>query len=163
MPTRPLYAVAALGLLTLISAGQPPAQNQTEDTRARLDATRKKMADLKSQLDGLARQETELQLRLRELEKNNERTYFVKLEMKGRLSRTDVPAGPYVQAHTLWNITDGYNVYELAYLNDHDHNQLNKTATALANKTVRVTGELLAPRPDGRPQVLIVKTFEAAE
>ncbi len=163
MPTRPLYAVAALGLFSLVSAGQPPAQNQTEDTRAKFDATRKKMADLKGQLDALARQEAALQIKLRELEKGNERTYFVKLDMRGRLSRIDVPAGPYVQAHTEWTITDGYNVYELAYLNDHDHSRLLKAAEPLAHKTVRVTGELLAPRSDGRPQVLIVKTFEAAE
>jgi hypothetical protein len=140
-----LTALGVLALLTLSTVGAPPASAQEpEDViKNKLKAVQQEVNRLQQQIEALRKQEQALQQEL--AEKAKEKTFFIKVEVKGRL-RHSAQAG--YEPREVWTVTAQGVTWELDFGTNKEFLEL---ARKHDGKTVQVTGTLTARRKETSP------------
>lgn len=160
-----LSCLLAIGVCGAEQLPPPPGPAPDEEFRSRMRDIHKRRNELQKQLDALDHEEDTL--RKEWAARAEEKKYYIKVEVKGRLSKGITYALGGRSAGEGW-IVSAQEVY--LQLDLHKDRKLLEAVKPLENKSVQITGSLVsrAPESEGsvaflsRP-VLVVSSLKAAE
>jgi hypothetical protein len=131
-----MSSCCVLVILTMGGSGAVSAQVPDAQTKAKLDAIKKQLADLQKKIDALREQEQKLLLEAKN--RAEEKDYYSKItvDIKGRLSKT-TDYGGYGAAKETWVVTAKSMTWQLDFAGKKEWLDL---AKQLDGKTVLITG-----------------------
>lgn len=141
------------------------AQEPDKEFRVRMEAIQKQKAALQKQLEDLAKKEQALREEMAERAK--EKDYYIKVEVKGRLSKGKTWNTIVFEAQEGWVVTAQGVSLELDLSKD---KKLLETVKTFEGKSAQITGTVVSRDPESKGSimflpipVLVVASLKAAE